>query len=380
MSAFLRLLVYVKRTVVRARLRTSLTVLGTALALALFAFVRMLEGGVDRMNEAADQPVLVVFQSSRFCPLTSLLPERYARDIERFEGVEAVLPTLLYINSCRANLDLVTLHGVTPATLEQIHDLELLGGTKDGWSERGDGALVGRRLAERRRLEPGDRLQLSGVDVEVRGIVTSAGAGVDNVAFVDLAQLQQVRKQRGIATEFFVRLAPGADPQKVAQAIDAHFRTDEQPTDTKPMQAFVQGAVGEVAEVVDFARVLGYLAVLVVVLILANTVAISAQTRQAELAVMETIGVGRATLAGLVLVESVLLSVAGGLLGVGAVALALHQFPLTLGVEGWGIDVLPDPRIVLGALATAAAVGGVAALAPALQVLRRPLAVALKAE
>jgi putative ABC transport system permease protein len=349
-TTFFRLLTYVRRTILRARLRSLLTVLGTALALALFTFVRMLEGGVDRMNEAADQPVLVVFQSSRFCPLTSLLPERYARELERLPGVEAVLPTLIYINSCRANLDLVTLHGVETDRLEEIHELELLEGDLHAWKGRGDGALVGKRLAERRKLKPGDRLQLSGVDVEVGGIVTGPGAGVDNVAFVRLDQLQQVRKQKGIATEFFVRLSPGADATALAREIDRIFATDEQPTDTKPMQAFVAGAVGEVKEVVDFARLLGYLAVAVVVLILANTVSISAHSREQELGVLETIGVGRPTLAGLIVTESLALGLAGGALGAGAVVALLAAFPLTLGVEGWGIDVLPEGRLALGAL------------------------------
>ena len=92
MSTFLRLFTYVRRTVVRARLRSLLTVMGTALAIALFTFVRMLEGGVDRMSEQADQPVLVVFETSRFCPLTSLLPERYGEDIQRIDGVAASFP------------------------------------------------------------------------------------------------------------------------------------------------------------------------------------------------------------------------------------------------------------------------------------------------
>jgi putative ABC transport system permease protein len=379
-STFLKLLTYVRRTILRARLRSTLTVLGTALALALFTFVRMLEGGVDRMNEAADQPVLVVFQSSRFCPLTSQLPERYMQELERLPGVEAVLPTLIYINSCRANLDLVTLHGVDTERLEEIHELTLLEGDLHAWKRRGDGALVGKRLAERRKLKPGDRLQLSGVDVEVGGIVTGPGAGVDNVAFVRLDQLQQVRKQRGIATEFFVRLAPGTDAAALAGEIDRMFKSAEQPTDTKPMQAFVAGAVGEVAEVVDFARLLGYLAVVVVVLILANTVSISAHSREQELGVLETVGVGRPTLAALILTESLALGLAGGVLGAGAVVALLTFFPLTLGVEGWGIDVLPEGRLVVGALGVAAIVGLLAAVAPALGVLRRPLALAVKAE
>lgn len=378
MKAFFRLLSYVRRTVLRARVRTTLTVLGTALAMGLFAFVRMVEAGVDHMDAAADKPVLVVFQSSRFCPLTSLLPMRYEAAIETMEPVETVLPTLIFINSCRANLDLVTLHGVEPQDLERVHDLQLLSGDAERWKTMSDGALVGKRLADRRELSVGDRVRLSEVDVEVAGIFESGGAGLNNVAFVTLGQLQRARKHQGLATQFFVTLKPGANAAEVAATIDKRFSIDEQQTDTKTMQAFVQGAVGEVGEVVDFARLLGYLSVAVVVLILGNTVSISAQTRRQELGVLETIGTTRGTLSALIVVESLMLSLLGGALGVGIVALVLTLNPLTLGIEGWGIDIGPDASaFVVGAIASLV-VGLLAALGPAVQVVRRPLADAVK--
>lgn len=378
MSVFFKLLTYVRRTVLRARTRSILTVLGMALAMALFAFVRMLESGVDRLSDSADQPVLVVFQSSRFCPLTSELPMRYQSEIERMDGVESVLPTLLFINSCRANLDLVTLHGVPGTGLDQIHDFQTLAGDSVAWAQRSDGALVGQRLAQRRGLRPGDRVRLGNVDVHVSGIIQSDTAGLDNLAFVNLKQLQLARDKQGIATQFMVRLTPGTNPDQIAQQIDERFRTDEQPTDTKTMQAFVQGAVGEVAEVVDFARLLGYLAVAVVILILGNTVYISSQTRSAEFGVMETIGVSPTTLSGLVLAESLTLSVFGAVLGVGAVAIWLLSDPLTLGVEGWGINVEPDMPLVWAAAAVTLLVGVLASVGPAIETLRRNLALAVK--
>ena len=378
MRTFLRLFPYVRRTVFRARLRSLLTILGTALAIALFTFVRMLEGGVDRMAEQADQPVLVVFETSRFCPLTSLLPERYADDILRVDGVESVLPTLLFINSCRANLDLVTLHGVTPELVDEIHDFRVIAGNPQTWRTKSDGALVGQRIAERRGLRVGDRLRVGNVDLSVDGIMASEGAGLDNAVFMQLDQLQLSRKQQGLATEFFVRVREGSDPTEVARLIDEHFAGDERQTDTKTMQAFVQGAMGEVAEVVTFARGIGYLAVLVVVMILGNTVWISAQTRRAELGVMETLGAGRPLLVALLALESVLLSTTGGALGVLAVLGWLTVSPLTLGVEGWGIDVLPDAMLAVTAVGVAAVIGVVAALGPAYETLSTPLAVAVK--
>ena len=72
----LAFLPYVLRTASRARTRSLLTVLGATLAMMLFAFVRTVDDGVKRLAERTAQPVLVVFQDSRFCPLTSELPVR----------------------------------------------------------------------------------------------------------------------------------------------------------------------------------------------------------------------------------------------------------------------------------------------------------------
>ena len=41
---------------------------------------------VDQLAERTSQPVLVVFQDSRFCPLTSELPVRYERDIRKIDA------------------------------------------------------------------------------------------------------------------------------------------------------------------------------------------------------------------------------------------------------------------------------------------------------
>lgn len=378
MSAFLRLLTYVRRTILRARTRSLLTVLGTALAMALFAFVSTLEAGVRRLSESSNQPVLVVFETSRFCPLTSELPIRYADEVRRMPGVRAVLPTLLYINACRTNLDLVTLHGVPPEGLDGTHDLRLLAGERDALLRGSDGALVGRRLAERRGLVPGDRLRVKNIDVRVGAIIEGRAAGLDNVAFVPLDLLQQARRQQGKVTELFVYLEPGVDAHALARTIDERFRSDQVQTDTKTLQAFVQGAVGEVGEVVGFGRILGYLAVAVVVLILGNTVYISSQTRVSELGTMETLGASRGLLASLLTTESVLLAVAGGALGVGAVMLWLNLAPVTLGIEGFGIDLEPAASLPLVALGVAVGMGLLAAVGPAIELWRRPLALAVK--
>ena len=377
--SLLRFAPYVVKTVWRARMRSGLTVLGTALALAMFAFVRTLEGGVEALRSSAATPTLVVFQQSRFCPLTSELPLRYKAEILRVEGVAAVLPVLLFVNACRSNLDLVTLHGIDPAALDAVEPVTLVAGDLTSWWGVSTGAIVGKRLAERRKLSPGDELRLGNVDVRVSGIFDAAGAGLDNVAFVHQEQLQTARGLRGKATQFNVRLKLGADPAGVAREIDRRFAADEAPTDTKTMQAFVQGAVGEVAGIVSFARLLGWLAVCVVVLVLGNTVFISAQTRAAELGTLEAVGLPKTSLATLLLAESCLLALVGGAIGTGLVVLWFHLKPTTLGVEGFGIDFVAGLPVLTAGLVASLAVGVLAALGPVVEALRRPLDVAVKA-
>jgi len=380
MGEFLRFLPYVLRTALRARTRTLLTVLGAAVAMGLFAFVRTVDSGVADLEKRAARPVLVVFQDSRFCPLTSYLPVRYASTIRGIEGVKDVMPTLVFINSCRANLDLVTLHGVAGDALREIYDIKMLDGDYDSWKSRSDGALVGERLAARRGVKVGDRLRLEEIDIHVTGIVRSDSAGIDNLAFMHIDQLALARRRLGAATQFMVALEDGANPAEVAGRIDDKFAADEARTDTKSMQAFVAGAVGEISEVVEFARVLGYLAVVVVALVLANTVYISAQSRAKEMGVLETIGLTKPKLAALVAAEGVGLGLVGGMLGTALVLGFFWIHPVTLGVEGYGIDFKPRLDVALHAMLASLVVGVVASAGPAFEAARRPLHLAVKAE
>lgn len=379
MRELLAFVPYVMRTAARARMRSLLTLLGAALAMALLAFVRTVDDGVQALAARSDQPVLVVFQDSRFCPLTSELPLRYERTIAAMPDVTAVLPTLVFINSCRSNLDLVTLHGVDER-LDSLYDLEVLSGSIAAWRSQRDAALVGERLALRRKLAVGQRVRLGEVDVQIAAIVRSDFAGVANLAFVHLDLLALARKRQGAVTQFLVKIAPGADPAVVAAAIDAHFATDEARTDTKGMQAFVAAAIGEIAEVVEFARWLGLLAVLTVVLVLANTVFISAEARAAEMGVLETIGLTKPRLMALIAAEGVGLGVLGGALGTAVIVIWLTLVPLTLGIEGYGIDLSPGVGTVVQTMVAALLTGVVASVLPAIAVARRPLAWGVKAD
>src|SRR5262245_51508970 len=107
-----RFVPYVLKNLWRHRTRTALTVSGAAVALFVFTLVGAAGEGLSRLShgEQADR-VLIVFQANRFCPSTSRLPEDYSRTIARLPGVRDVVPIKVFLNNCRASLDVVVFHG-----------------------------------------------------------------------------------------------------------------------------------------------------------------------------------------------------------------------------------------------------------------------------
>ncbi|MBC7820567.1 MAG: ABC transporter permease, partial [Planctomycetaceae bacterium] len=104
---------YVLKSLWRHRVRTLLTVSGTAVALFVFSFVEAVQEGLDRLTrEQLGDRSLIVFQANRFCPSTSKLPEDYSRRVAKLPGVNEAVPIKVYMTNCRASLDVVGFHGL----------------------------------------------------------------------------------------------------------------------------------------------------------------------------------------------------------------------------------------------------------------------------
>ncbi|MBL8799959.1 MAG: ABC transporter permease, partial [Planctomycetia bacterium] len=121
-----RFIPYIVKNLWRQRTRTLLTVSGSAVALFVFSFVGSVQEGLDRLTrDRQNERTLIVFQANRFCPFTSKLPEDYERTIRRLPGVADVVPIQLFMNNCRASLDLVVFHGVAPQKLRTARNLQV---------------------------------------------------------------------------------------------------------------------------------------------------------------------------------------------------------------------------------------------------------------
>lgn len=366
----------------RHRTRTILTVSGSAVGLLVYCFVAAVQSGLGRLtDDAAAERTLIVFQQNRFCPSTSKLPERYTDEIAKIDGVEEVIPIKVFMNNCRASLDLVVFHGIPPQKLRLARDLRLVAGSWDEFTSHRDSALVGRALAARRGIEVGKPFSIGDVRVQVAGIFAADHAGEENFLYTHLEFLQQTRvvKSPRFVTQFEVMLKDGADSQKVCRAIDAHLGKKEVATDTRTKGAFQANAVSDLADLIRFAGYLGYACVGLVLALIATTTVMAVQDRVREHAVLQTLGFTEAKIFGMVLAESLLVSLAGGVLGIGLAVTVLTMNPIIVGAEGVSIPFLPSFGLAVTGLIIAAIVGVLAGLVPAWQAARAEIVASLRA-
>jgi putative ABC transport system permease protein len=376
----LKFLPYVRKNVLGHRVRTVMTVAGTAVLLFLFLFVSSVQEGLDRLLGARDDK-LVVYQAYRFCPSSSQLPVFYEEAIRDVPGVKDVLPVKVVVSNCRASLDTVVFHGVDPKQLPRARpQFRFRSGDWAAFAARTDAALVGRRIAERRGLRPGQSFTIAGVTVTVAGVFESDATGEENVIYTHLPLLLN-NQHHG---EFHVTLYEVAlhDPDQagaVAAAIDAKVRDRFQvPTETKPQKAHYRAALADLLDLIGMTRWLGLVCVGVVVVLVANSVVMAAQDRVKEHAVLQTIGFSGPRIFALMLAESCLISLAGGVVGTAACLAWLAWRPQSLSAEGVSIDFVASPALAGWGLGLAVLVGLVAGAVPAWQAGRREIVASLR--
>jgi putative ABC transport system permease protein len=371
---------YVLKSLWRQRTRTALTVSGSAVALFVFSFVGAIQDGLAALTRQHDaERTLIVFQANRFCPATSRLPEDYARTIARMDGVQDVVPIKVFTNNCRASLDVVVFQGIPPEKLRSARDLRLIAGDWAGFERRRDAALVGQALARRRGLNVGQRFSIGEVTVTVAGIF-AATAAEENFLYTQLEFLQRTRglNSVGTVTQLEVHLSDGADPSAVARSIDQEFRGGPIQTDTRTKGVFEANAVGDLAALIGFTAYLGYACVGLVLALVATTAVMAVQDRVREHAVLQTLGFSGRRIFGLVLAETLLVSLLGGLLGIGLALAALAWGGMAVGTEGVTIAFRPSLSLVASGLGVVAAVGALAGLVPGWQAARAEIVASLR--
>ena len=370
---------YVLKGLWRHRARTFLTVSGSAVALFVFCFVGAVQEGLESLTQDREN-ALIVFQENRFCPTTSRLPQDYAKTIAAVDGVKEVIPIQVFTNNCRASLDIVVFNGIPAEKLRAARDLTLVSGTWEDFRQRRDGALVGRNVATRRNLEPGDAFSIGDVAVTVVGVFESAVPAEQSLIYTHLEFLQQTSglDAVGVVTQFEAQLADGVDADVAAATIDERLHAGPVATVTRRKGAFQASTLADLVSLVSFAHWLGYACVGLVLSLVATTTVMAVQDRIREHAILQTIGLRPARIFRLVIAESAVVCVVGGIIGTSLALLSLATDGLAIGAEGVAVAFRPSLQLGLTGMLVSLVVGFLAGVTPAWHAARAQIVPSLR--
>ncbi|MBS0320327.1 MAG: FtsX-like permease family protein, partial [Proteobacteria bacterium] len=243
------------------------------------------------------------------------------------------------------------------------------------WELDRSGAIAGRKLADQYGWKVGDQIPIRGTifsgtwTFNLRAIYDGVDAKTDETQFFfhwDL--LNETIKQRfpGRGNQVGFYLVEIRDPSRAAeisQAIDATFRNSLAETLTETEKAFQLGFVSMTEAILLAIQAVSYVVIVIIMAVMANTIAMTARERYAEYATLKALGFSQAYVAALVVAESVAIALTGAALAVAATFPLARVFGSAMGTLFPVFNV--SPQTVAMQWLAALVVGLVAALVPA---------------
>jgi putative ABC transport system permease protein len=263
---------------------------------------------------------------------------------------------------------------------------------KETWLKTRTGAVVGRTLAERFKWKIGDRVPLKSPiwpskdggawEFEIVGIYDGTKKTADTSGFFFRYDYFDEARQygTGLVGWYQVRVDDPKRAAEVAAAIDTEFANSPAETKAETEGAMFQGFAQQIGDIATIVTAILAAVFFTILLGAGNTMAQSVRERTQELGLLKAVGFSNELVLGVVLGESLAITVLGGILG-----LFLGWLMVTgLGQAGFirqffPIFFIPRDDLIIGVVLTIA-LGLVAGILPAIQAMRLRLAEALRRE
>jgi putative ABC transport system permease protein len=243
--------------------------------------------------------------------------------------------------------------GATPEQWEQFRKLRTA-------------CMVGADEMKRFNLHVGQQIILKGtlypfnVTLNIVGVFT--GKTARTVLFFRRDYLDEAAGRPGYVDEMWVRADSSNSVQQIINNIDEQFANSSAETQSESEAAFIGSFIKNSRMIFKLAEILGVIIVITIGLVAANTSAMSIRERRGEIAVMRSMGFPSRTILSLLLSESFVIGLLGGLFGCGAAYILLKMFS----GPKMGLISLGMPSAVLfETLAAAALIGLLSAWFPA---------------
>jgi putative ABC transport system permease protein len=365
----------------RKKIRTTLTIGSFAVALFLFGILVVIHFAFYQGVQVAGVDRLVVINRTS---IIQPLPLSYRDKLAAIPGITAVTHANWFGGIYQDERNFFPQFAIDTGTYRNMFPEFKI--PDDQWkafvADR-EGAVVGRKTAEQYGFKIGDRIPIRGTifpgtwEFNIRAIYRGERPGDDETQFwFHYTYLDERGPQwiKGIVGWYTVRLANPDDAVATIKAIDDRFANSPFETKTDTERAFAASFAKQMGNIELLILTIGAVVFFTLLLVTGNTMAIAVRERTGELAVLKTIGFSDGSVLGLVLAESALIALQGGILGV---AMAWGLAP-GLGKVLPGMTFYLSPLQLGGGVALAVVVGLLAGVLPAVSAMRLRVVDALR--
>ena len=360
------------RNTFRHKLRAFLTILGVAVAILAFGLLRTLVGLWYLGVETSSSTRLVTRSS---ISLVFSLPIAYKERIRQVPGVTDVSTMNWFGGVYISEKNFFPNFAVEPESFLRIYpEFVMDPAEKKAFLADRQGAVVGRKLAAKYGWKVGDRVTLKGTifpgqwEFVVRGIYSGAQKSTDETQFffhwdyLNEAMRKTVPRRADQVGIFMVAVDRPDRAAEVSENVDALFRNSLAETRTETEKAFQLSFVAMTEAIMIAIQIVSYVVIVIIMVVAANTMAMTARERLGEYATMKTLGFRGYHIAATVFGESLFIALLGGLLGVAGSFPAAHLIETQLS-QFFPVFTISTSTIMLQ-LASSLVVGTAAGIFP----------------
>lgn len=358
----------------RRKTRTVLTLLSIIMAFLLFGLLDAVRTSFAQAGQSAAGAERL--QTGSRLSFIQTLPQGLGAQIERVPGVKAVAYANWFGGAYQDAHQQVFSFAVSPNYVDMYPEIELDAAQRKAWEADLNGVVVGSVIAKKYGWKVGDKLPLMSQifpnkegsknwSFTIDGILHSkdkSNAFLDGMVLMHWKNFDETTPyNRGMVGWYVSRVADVNDADRVAKAIDALSSNSDHETKTMTEQAATANWMKQLADIGLITGSIMGAVFFTLLLLTGNTMMQAVRERTSELAVLKTIGFTNASVLGLVLAESLLLLIIGGVIGLGLVSIlspaitrgsgGVLNLP-SVGPSSWalGIALMLAIGLVIGAL------------------------------
>ncbi|MHB8383545.1 MAG: ABC transporter permease [Candidatus Binataceae bacterium] len=375
----------VLKNLLRSKRRTILTIFSIAVSLFIFSALVSLPTVANEI--LADSSSSVRISCHNKAGLTYSMPLAYRQRIAATPHVDAVTAESWFGGVYHEVSDQFPNLAVDPQTAQAMWPD--WGVSKESWKKfetLRTACLVGPGTMQRFNLHVGQQIILRGTlypfnaTLDIVGVM-KGGSAPTNFLIFRRDYLEEAAEAAGmpdIVDNYWVRVDRSENVPQVIAALDEGFANSSAQTRSESEAAFIGSFMNNFRMFFKLAEILGFIVVLTIGLVAANTAAMSIRERRGEIAVMRSIGFPSSTILGLLLSESLIIGLIGGILGCGTAFVVLKLFAIGSPALGPISDIKMPLSILAETLIVAALIGLLSAWVPARTAARQNIVDALR--